>query len=179
MNELIQRIGISGIIQIAVSLWSNILLVIITLSLSSGIKKSKSSAGPNNYQTPFTKEIMIFFIAVFFYNTFDIVINLITGVPGDFSVSIHYVMLIGYFAVGAFQTLLFLQVVKKYVAQVNGMERLRKTTLFIQLTLMSAPIIFEAHCIRYGITPRSYPLFISYLFSFSAGGRWIGLSLRC
>ena len=152
LNELIQRIGISGIIQIAVSLWSNILLVIITLSLSSGIKKSKSSAGPNNYQTPFTKEIMIFFIAVFFYNTFDIVINLITGVPGDFSVAVHYVMLIGYFAVGAFQTLLFLQVVKKYVAQVNGMERLRKTTLFIQLLHIPALVLLT-------ITPFTHWLF--------------------
>jgi hypothetical protein len=52
-------------------------------------QKSKTSAAPNNYETPFTKEIMIFFIAVFFYNAFDIVISLITGIPGNFSVAVH------------------------------------------------------------------------------------------
>lgn len=152
LNELIQRIGVSGLIQTALTLWSSIFLVIIILSLGSGIKKSKTSAGSNNYETPFTKEIMIFFIAVFFYNAFDIVISLITGVPGTFSVAVHYVTAIAYFAVGAFQTLLFLQVIKKYVAQVNGMEGLRKTAFFIQLLHIPALALLA-------ITPFTHWLF--------------------
>lgn len=152
LNELIQRIGVSGLIQIALTLWSSIFLIIIILSLASGIRKSKTSAVPSNYETPFTKEIMVFFIAVFFYNVFDIVISLITGVPGDFSIAVHYVMTIGYFAVGAFQTLLFLQVIKKYVAQANGMEGLRKTALFIQLLHIPALALLV-------ITPFTHWLF--------------------
>ena len=141
MNDLIQRIGVPLLIQTALSIWSSVFLIVIILSLALDLRRRKNYVAADNYETPFTKEILIFFIAVFFYNACDTVICLFMGIPSRFCVVLNYVMCIGYFAVGAFQELLFLQVIKNNVAEVNGMTGLKRSTLVFQLLHIPALVL--------------------------------------
>ena len=152
MVEFIQRISIPTFIQIIVEIWNTVFLLIMILSLALGVRQSKISFRSDDYQTPFTGEILLFFIAVFLYNAFDIAICLISGLPGDLYVTLNYAMCIGYFAVGAFQTLLFLQVIKKYVAQSSGATALKKVALIMQLLHIPALVLLA-------VTPFTHWLF--------------------
>ena len=107
MGEFIQRVGTPTFIEVIVEIWNSVFLLIMILSLALGVRQSKSSLRQDRFETPFTREILLFFIAVFLYNAFDIAIALVMGVPGNLYVALNYVFCIGYFAVGAFQTLLF------------------------------------------------------------------------
>lgn len=152
MSEVIQRIGIPIFIQAIVEIWNNVFLLIMILSLALGVRQSKISFRSDDYKTPFTREILLFFIAVFFYNTFDIVSVLTRGLPGSFYVTLNYVVGFGYYSVGAFQTLLFLQVIKKYVAQSNGNTTLKKLSFIMQLLHIPALILLA-------VTPFTYWLY--------------------
>lgn len=152
MSEVIQRIGIPIFIQAIVEIWNNVFLLIMILSLALGVRQSKISFRSDDYKTPFTREILLFFIAVFFYNTFDIVSVLTRGLPGSFYVTLNYVVGFGYYSVGAFQTLLFLQVIKKYVAQSNGNTTLKKLSFIMQLLHIPALILLT-------VTPFTYWLY--------------------
>lgn len=152
MFEFIQRISIPTFIQIIVEIWNTVFLLIMILSLALGVRESKISFQSDDYQTPFTREILLFFIAVFLYNTFDIAICVISGLSGDLYVTLNYAMCIGYFAVGAFQTLLFLQVIKKYVAQSSGNTALKKVALIMQLLHIPALVLLA-------VTPFTHWLF--------------------
>ena len=111
MSELIQRVGAPAFIQVIVEIWNSVFLFIMILSLAFGVRQRKISTGSDRYQAPLTREIMIFFIAVFFYNAFDIAVILIRGLQGRFFTALNYALEFGYFSLGAFQTLLFLQVI--------------------------------------------------------------------
>lgn len=152
MSELIERIGLSSFILVIVEMWNSVFLLIMILSLVLGIRRNKISVLSDKYETPFTREILLFFIAVFFYNAFDIVISFIMGIPGDLFVALNYAMDIGYFAVGAFQTLLFLQVIKKYVAENNGNTALKKISFIMQLLHIPALVLLA-------LTPFTHWLF--------------------
>ena len=68
------------------------------------------------FKIPLTNELILFFAATFVYNLCNIVDICFGGMPTAFS---HYCISIGvffYYASGEFQTLLFLYVIKKYVA---------------------------------------------------------------
>lgn len=152
MSELIERVGVSTFIQVIIEIWDSIFLLIMILSLTLGVRRSKKSIRQDKYITPFTREILLFFIAVFFYNAFDIVIGLIWGIPGNLFVALNYAMCIGYYAVGAFQTLLFLQVIKKYVARTNNNVVMEKLSFIIQLLHIPALVLLA-------ITPLTHWLF--------------------
>ena len=125
MSEVVQRVGMPTFIQVIIEIWNSVFLFIMIFSLVRGCRQSKISAQPDKYEGTFTREILLFFAAVFFYNAFDIVIGMVIGIQSRFFVMLNYAMVIGYYAVGAFQTLLFLQVIKKYVAEKNGEEVLK------------------------------------------------------
>ena len=144
MSELIQRVGAPAFIQVIVEIWNSVFLFIMTLSLAFGVRQRKISTGSDRYQAPLTREIMIFFIAVFFYNAFDIAVILIRGLQGRFFTALNYALEFGYFSIGAFQTLLFLQVIKKYAAEKNGNAALKKITFIIQLLHIPALFLLAA-----------------------------------
>ena len=141
MSEVVQRVGMPTFIQVIIEIWNSVFLLIMIFSLVRGGRQSKISSHPDKYEGAFTREILLFFIAVFFYNAFDIVIGMIMCTPSRFFIVLNYAMDIGYFAVGAFQTLLFLQVIKKYVAEKNGKALLKKVTFIIQLLHIPALVL--------------------------------------
>ena len=135
----------------------------MTFPLASDVRRSKLSSRPDKYEGTFTREILLFFIAVFFYNAFDIVIDMVIGIPSRFFVALNYAMVIGYYAVGAFQTLLFLQVIKKYVAEKNGNAALKKVTFIIQLLHIPALVLLA-------VSPFTHWLFYVDEYAFYCRG---------
>lgn len=163
MSEVVQRVGMPTFIQVIIEIWNSVFLLIMIFSLVRGLRQSKISAQPDKYEGTFTREILLFFIAVFFYNAFDVVIDMIIGIPNSFLITLNYAMVIGYFAVGAFQTLLFLQVIKKYVAEKNGNMTLKKVTFIIQLLHIPALVLLA-------VSPFAHWLFYIDEYAFYCRG---------
>ena len=116
MTELIERIGASYFLQVAIEGWNDLVLLILILIMTIGARRDKSDELLKRVKIPLTNELILFFAATFVYNLCNIVDICFGGMPTAFS---HYCISIGvffYYASGEFQTLLFLYVIKKYVA---------------------------------------------------------------
>lgn len=133
MDELVQRIGITSLIQIFIMIWNDIFLLIMAISMLFGKESNRSQSGADLVKIPLTKEIVIFYAAAYMYNLFSI-FNLFwegdTGVAGTVGLKIS---IFGYYAAGAFQTLLFLQLLKNQVAEKIGSKPLKNVILAVQL----------------------------------------------
>ena len=132
MKELIERIGIPLFIEIVIELWNSVFLLIMIFSLQ--IMKRYNNGKVTDYDSiPYSTEISVFYSTIFIYNLINVASIVTMG--GTDPVS-YWVMRIGvflYYATGAFLTLFFLQLLKKYVAQKNGLKRLETAVTALQL----------------------------------------------
>ena len=129
MLDFINRVGIPVFIQLIIESWNSVFLFIMIFSLIM-VKVSDRRANSN---IPLTNELIIFYAALFLYNFFDIICWATDGDASTIGCSVKEVSEIGYFSVGAFQTLFFLQLVKNHVAKKLGMKILEKITTAFQL----------------------------------------------
>ena len=126
MTEIIQRIDTISLIQIVIMIWNDLFLLIMSISILLGRRDDRT-------KVPLTAEIVIFYTAAFMYNLFSIF-----NLPWDGNTSAVAVFglkisIFGYFAAGAFQTLLFLQMLKNQVAEKTGSKAMSNTILGVQL----------------------------------------------
>ena len=115
MQDLIQQIGMPVFVQIVIECWNSVFLLIMIFSVVLG-RHSEISSGAKT-EIPMMNEILVFYIALFLYNMFDIFCCGTNGDPGEVSRMLKIVSEIGYFAMGAVQTLIFLQIIKKQIAE--------------------------------------------------------------
>ena len=141
MEEMIQRIGLPIFIQIIIECWNGIFLLIMIFSVINDKLSGKNNSLPQ--KLPLANEIIIFYTAILLYNTFDILCCACSGDTSRFGIYTKQISEICYFAVGAFQTLFFLQLIKKYIAEKNGLDILKKITLAVQL-LHIPPLVLLA-----------------------------------
>lgn len=132
MQGLIERIGIPLLVQIVIESWNGLFLLVMVVSMAFG-GQLKQTDGTGKIEVPFTKEIITFDIAVLLYNFFNV-----TGILTDMGTTLLSYWLVRisdflYYLVGAFLTLFFLQLIKKHVAEKNGLQRLKGTVFFLQL----------------------------------------------
>ena len=132
MQEFVDRIGIPNFIQVVIELWSGVFLLLMIFSLAIKLKLAKDK--PRQFvDVPYTKEIAIFYCAILLYNLCNA-----AGIAADGNPSVFYVRLARvsdflYYVLGAFQTLFFLQLIKRHIALKNGNRRLEKAALVMQL----------------------------------------------
>ena len=131
MEELIQRIGILDYTQAVIELWNSVFLLIMIFSLFLGNYAVKE--GGSRIHIPLTNEIITFYCAIFLYNLFDVGCGLASGDTSRSGIILKAVSEMGYFAVGAFLTLFFLQLIKNDIAKKNGMKKLGYVTTGVQL----------------------------------------------
>ena len=157
MQELIQRIGIPLFIQVVIELWNSVILLIMIflIQIRGNINNRKA-----DYDIPYTKEIVIFFNAVFLYNLVDVTGVIFIGSKSTLSYWLVRIFVFLYYAAGAFQTLFFLELIKRYVAEKNGIKWLKKTVLAMQI--LQAPGL-----ILLAVTP-----FTGALYSFDASNNY-------
>ncbi len=143
MEDLIKRVGIPMFVQLAIESWNEILLLILILTILVGQKMDKSNRMFDNLKIPMTGELTVFYVAALIYNFCDVFGNAFLDTTMEFS---HYVVRLSiflYYVVGFFQTLLFLQVMRKYVAEKNGQQPLKKALLVFQaLQFLNLLILF-------------------------------------
>lgn len=131
MEELIARIGVLEFVQAVIELWNGVFLLIMIFSLMLG--KHTDRLGSSRIKIPLTNEILTFFIALFLYNIFSVIVMVTEGTESEVWRSIKIVSIFGYYAAGAFQTLLFLQLVKTHIAEKNNMKKLGYVVTAVQL----------------------------------------------
>ncbi|MBQ9484159.1 MAG: histidine kinase [Ruminiclostridium sp.] len=137
MEELIARIGVLEFVQAVIELWNGLFLLIMIFSLMLGRRTDK--LGGSRIKIPLTNEILIFFIALFLYNIFGVIVIVTEGTETEIWRNIKIVSIFGYYAAGAFQTLLFLQLIKTHIAEKNNMKKLGYVVTVVQL--LQAPCL--------------------------------------
>ena len=134
MNDLIQRVGFPMFIQLVLESWNEIILLMLTAVMLIGKSKDRQNELINKTKIPLTNELIMFFAATFLYNLFDIIGRSTSDCPVFCLLQRTGVFF--YYAVGNFLTLLFLQVVKKYVAEKNESRTLKIIISAFQLLCM-------------------------------------------
>ena len=128
MSELIDRIGALTFLQVAIEGWNEIFLLILISIMLIGVRRDKADELVRKVKIPLTNELILFFTATFVYNFCNIIDLCFGGMPTFASYWCIRIGVFGYYASGEFQTLLFLQVIKKYISEKSG--NLLKKTMF-------------------------------------------------
>lgn len=131
MTELIERVGLPMFIQLIIEVWNELILLMLTGVMLVGKSQDKHNELMSKTKIPLTNELIIFYLAAFFYNMFDIITRSLGNVPS--SEYLYKTCVFMYYAVGGFQTLLLLEVIKKYVAEKAHNELLKKCIIGVQL----------------------------------------------
>lgn len=133
MTDIIQRLSITSIVQIVIMIWNNMFLLIMSISILLGSRAGGVNHNKGRRKVPLTTEIVIFYAAAFLYNLFFAFNLMCEGDTGAFSVIGLRIGIFGYFSAGAFQTLLFLQLLKNQVAEKTEIKALRSIISGVQL----------------------------------------------
>ena len=120
MSELIDRIGALTFLQVAIEGWNEIFLLILISIMLIGVRRDKADELVRKVKIPLTNELILFFTATFVYNFCNIIDLCFGGMPTFVSYWCIRIGVFGYYASGEFQTLLFLQVIKKYISEKSG-----------------------------------------------------------
>ncbi len=143
MEEFISRISLPNFVQMTIECWNAVFLLIMIVMMI--IRKQPDKIGKAyNVKVALTNEILVFYIAVLLYDLFDIIWDAYYGDTSETGFMVCAVAAFGYFIVGAFQTLFFLQLVKTQVAVKNGMKLLKKLTLAVQFLHIPGIILLIA-----------------------------------
>ncbi|MBR1741384.1 MAG: histidine kinase [Lachnospiraceae bacterium] len=130
--ELIRRIEIPLFIQAVSEMSFELVLLIIIFSMLISIRQDRKHTFMKKITIPYTKEILIFYIAIFLYNLFNLVIIFCEGAVDSFSLIGIRIAVFGYFLTGAFLTTFFLQVIYMDIITSAGNRAVRKLIRFFQ-----------------------------------------------
>ncbi len=142
MEELIARIGVLEFVQAVIELWNGIFLLIMIFSLM--MSRRTDRLGGSRIKIPLTNEILTFFIALFLYNIFNVIGIVTEGMGTEIWRNLKIVSLFGYYAAGAFQTLIFLQLIKNHIAEKNNMKKLGYAVTAVQLLQLPCLVLLAA-----------------------------------
>ena len=78
MEELIERIGIPLFIQVVLEIWNGVFLLLMIFLMRIRTKTVENDMS-RNIEIPYTKEIVIFFYAIFLYNVCNVIAVLSSG----------------------------------------------------------------------------------------------------
>lgn len=130
VENLIERIGVPLFVQVIIEWWNGIFMIMMISCLCFSIRSVKKHIP--KYTELFSKEIMIFFVAAYFYNLQSIMGVIYVGDDTPIHHTISYIANFLYFFTGAFLSLLFLQIIKTYVAKKNNIPLLKNMVNVIQ-----------------------------------------------
>ena len=140
MSGLIERVGISVFVQMILESWNELFLLLLIIVMQVGKHRDKSNELVSRVKIPLTDELIVFYSAIFVYN----LANIITLLYGGHDIAgAYHIMRIGvfcYYLVGAFLTVFFLDVIKRYIARKNNDKGLERVIVGFQL--MEVPNLF-------------------------------------
>ena len=115
--EMIQRLGLPTFVVTVVEFSFEIVLFINILSMLISVREDRKNEFIKKISIPYTAEIIIFYIAIFFYNLSNILSMVGEAYCGSHMRLLKQGAVFVYYLTGAFMTLFFLQVVKIDVAE--------------------------------------------------------------
>lgn len=130
MERLIERIGTSAFLQLAIESWNEIFLLILIAVMMVGIRHDHKDGLTAQVKIPLTNELVLFYAATFVYNLCNIVSICMERLTTTAAGHLMRICVFGYYGAGEFQTILFLQVVNKYIAGTSDNPR-SKRCIFI------------------------------------------------
>ena len=133
MSGLAQRLGFHLLVQIIIECWNEVFLLLLLIVMLIGIRRDSKSELTRSVKIPFTWELIVFYGATFLYNLFDILDIMFGGMPTRLSYIVIRCGVFGYYAVGGFLTVFYLQVMKTHIAEKLGMKRLKSLLTAFQL----------------------------------------------
>lgn len=142
--ELIRRMGIPLFIQAIGEISFELVLLIIIFSMLISMEQDRKHSFMKKITIPYTKEILVFYIAIFLYNFFNLVIIFCEGAVDALSFIGIRIAVFGYFLTGAFLTTFFLQVIYMDIITPSENEAVRKVIRVFQaleLVLVSLLVI--------------------------------------
>ena len=140
MQNLIDRNGLPVFIQTVIELWNSVFLLVM-IFLTSIRNQIDTHKKTNPVDIPYTKEIVIFYNVTLVYNLVNVIGVIFNGSPSAVSYWLVRIFDFLYYAVGAFQTLFFLQLIKISIAQKNGLKRLETAVTAMQMFQIPALIL--------------------------------------
>lgn len=133
MTGLMERIGDLRFIQIIIECWNEFFLLTLLITMLVRRIRDDNNAHAGSVKIPFTSELIVFFCASFLYNLFDILAILFRGITDGISRIIVSFSEFGYYAVGGFLTVFYLQVIKDHIAHKPEMRQLKNLIFGFQL----------------------------------------------
>lgn len=118
-------------IRIVIECWNELILLMLSAVMLVGKSHDRHNELIKKTKIPLTNELIVFYFTAFFYNLFDISNRILEKTSSEPFLFVTVVFM--YYAVGEFLTLLFLQVIKKYVAEKNGNQKLKRAVSAVQL----------------------------------------------
>ncbi len=161
MANLIDQLTTAELVHVVIESWNEMFLLVLIVIMRIGRIRDRSNDIIRNVNIPMTSELWYFYIAVLVYNFCDITDTLYFGTTEPHSDIIARCGVFIYYVAGGAQTLLFLQVIKKYIAEQNGDERLGRVIFSFQLMQIPGFLLLA-------VTP-----FTGALYRFDEGNNYI------
>ncbi|MBR7038781.1 MAG: histidine kinase [Oscillospiraceae bacterium] len=131
MSALVDRIGLPMFVQVVIEIWNGLFLIIMIASLH--VKGSMGHRGVKSFTIPYTTEILVFYHAIFLYDLCNVLGIVAEGETGPVGWWVVRIADFFYYLIGAFQTLFFLELIRRHVAARIGSTRLKAATVFMEL----------------------------------------------
>lgn len=110
------QIEFNDMVNIIISIWGNVFILVMIFSLYISKNHDKNNKNIKNISIPYTDEILIFYILIFFYNLFYAIISMIEITDIAYAKQAYLTATFLYYIVGAMLMFLFFWFCKKYVA---------------------------------------------------------------
>lgn len=130
--EIIKCLGVPIFVETLFEICFGIVLLVIIFSILVGINEDKKNSFIRKISIPFTKEILIFYIAIVLYNFSNVLSILGESYSGSYLTFLRKAGVFIYYLVGAFLTVFFLQVIKNDVVIPTGKTLYAKWCTFFQ-----------------------------------------------
>ncbi len=132
MNGLISHPTTAEFVQVIIESWNELLLLTMVFIISIGVSRDRRNELIGRSNIPMTSELLVFFVAVLFYDLSDMLFTIFQDTDTRYSSLILNISMYIYYVSGGFQTLFFLHVVKKNIAESGGDNRLKKMIIGFQ-----------------------------------------------
>ncbi|MBQ8927924.1 MAG: histidine kinase [Oscillospiraceae bacterium] len=119
MSGPIGAMSTSGLIQFAINCWTELLFLMLTVTMLIGVRQDRHSTLTQGLHFPLREELLTFYIVFFFYNLCYIINMPFDSWPGRTAAFIVRITTFGYYAAGGFQTLFLLHILR----ELSGVQR--------------------------------------------------------
>ena len=144
MQALVERIGVPLFMQLVIEGWNSVFLAIMVIVMLIGSRQMTARRVETHDSVFLTNEIIIFYISIFLYNLFDILGCVATGDTGVTDRRLMRAAVFGYYLMGGFLTLFFLEIVKRQIADRNGLPAVGQIVRVLQLLHIPALLLLAA-----------------------------------